>query len=202
MIYFDFDGTIVDVWQRYYHAFLLASGIQDLSFSAYCTLKKQFPRDGDLALSIGKNLVDGYWIKKKELLEAPELLRLDTLLLSAEDLLCFFKRYPCRILTYRRNAHQFHAQLTDLGLGALTEQSIVLNPDLPLTKCQLIHEASDRPCWLIGDAQSEADVSIRSDCKVALVRTGLRVPETLDKAGNCLIIEDISSFINQYGTFI
>ena len=53
MIYFDFDGTIVDVWQRYYQVFLAAGGVSGLGSKEYIAAKRRLGKDDLVAAALG-----------------------------------------------------------------------------------------------------------------------------------------------------
>ena len=85
MIFFDFDGTIADLWPRYYQVFLAASGISGVSQWDYVEAKRSLVSDGEVARHFEKTLPEGYFQKKRMLLEAETYLRLDTLLVSRSE---------------------------------------------------------------------------------------------------------------------
>lgn len=199
MLYFDFDGTLVDVWQRFYHIFKDASRIPEISFEDYVQAKKQIVRDADVASHLGASLPEDYWTRKREMLEAPEYLAYDRLLLPAERICSFFEDYECRILTNRRNPEAFKAQLSALGLEPLLEKCVVLNPDNKKSKAQYLREKhpNEQVC-LVGDAEAEAQAAETGAVRVVLVRTGLRTPESIPCADKCEIIDSVSDFMNAF----
>lgn len=199
MLYFDFDGTLVDVWQRYYHIFKDASGITGMSLEEYVQVKKQLVRDGDVARAFGENLPEDYWAKKRAMLEDPQYLSFDRLIVPAEQILEFFKAHECRILTNRRYPDAFKEQLKGLGLEELLAKCVVLNPDEKITKTGYLQEKHPHECIvLVGDAEAEAQAAVVDTICVYLVRTGLRDPETIAGAEKCHIIESASDFMNAF----
>lgn len=199
MLYFDFDGTLVDVWERFYHIFKVASGISEISFEDYVQAKKQIVRDADVALHFGANLPEDYWVKKRSMLEDPAYLAFDRLLLPAEQISSFFENYECRILTNRRNPEAFKAQLMALGLEPLLKKCIILNPDDKKTKAQYLWENHPNELvYLVGDAEAEAQAAETDSVRVFLVRTGLRTPESIPCADKCEIIDSVSDFMNAF----
>lgn len=199
MVYFDFDGTLADVWPRFHRIFKDASGIRDIAFEDYVHAKKQYPRDDELAACFGAVLPDDYWSKKRNMLEDPAYLALDRLLVPAERICKFFQDCDCRILTNRRNPDAFEAQLTALGLGSLLQYSIVLNPDSKVTKAQYLQQAHpEGQVVLVGDAEAESQAAQSGSVKVFLVRTGLRAPEQMPFADQCEIIDHVSDFMNSF----
>ena len=199
MLYFDFDGTLVDVWQRYYRIFKDASRISGMTFEDYVRLKKELPQDGDLARCFGAALPADYREKKRSFLEDPRYLAYDRLLVPKEQIREFFRSHSCRILTSRRSPEAFFDQLQALGLEQLREKCVVLNPDEKKTKTQYLRENHpDEAVYLVGDAEAEAQASQLDNVRVYLVRTGLRNPETLPGAQKCVIIDHVSDFMNAF----
>lgn len=199
MLYFDFDGTLVDVWQRYYRIFKDASRIPGMTFDDYVRVKKEFPQDGEVALHFGGVLPRDYREKKRRFLEDPKYLAYDSLLVPKEYICEFFENHNCRILTSRRSPEAFFDQLQALGLEQLREKCVVLNPDEKKTKTQYLRESHpDETVYLVGDAEAEAQASQLDNVRVYLVRTGLRNPETLPGAQKCVIIDHVSDFMNAF----
>lgn len=199
MIYIDFDGTIVDVWERYHRVFMEASGIFDIPLAEYIQVKKKEQSDVRVAEYFSSKLPSRYWKKKRELLESPEYLRMDTLLLSAEELLSFFSSHSCRILTARRNPRNLYKQLDWLGLSELKSKSIILDPDGAIQKQDYILQYSGgKDNWMIGDSRAEAAAAEIPGTQVALVKTGLQLAESLNTSGSCEIVDSLSEFIKQH----
>lgn len=199
MVYFDFDGTLTDVWERFYRIFQDASAITGITFEAYVSAKKRIPQDGALAAAFGAVLPDDYRDKKRSMLESAEYLAFDRLIVPAERICAFFQQHDCRILTNRRNPHNFKIQLSALGLGALTDRCIVLNPDAKITKAQYLSNAHPHEkVILVGDAEAESQAAQSDSVKVYLVRTGLRAPELIPFSDRCEIIDSVSDFINAF----
>lgn len=197
MFYFDFDGTLADVWQRFYRIFVDASRISEISLEEYIRAKKEIPRDAEIAAFFGAQLPDDYWEKKRKMLEDPAYLAYDRLIVPAEQLCSFFRKYECRILTNRRHPEAFRMQLIALGLEELTEKSVVLNPDDKISKAQYLQKTHpNETVYLVGDAEAESQAAQIDSVKVFLVRTGLRDPESIPFSDKCDIIDSISDFIN------
>ena len=70
MVFLDFDGTIVNLWPRYYRAFCMASGAAGVTQAQYLAAKRRFPADGKLAEHLQVPLPDGYFSRKRGLLES------------------------------------------------------------------------------------------------------------------------------------
>lgn len=199
MIYFDFDGTLADVWQRYYRVFVDASRITGVGFEDYIRIKREFPKDAEVARRFGGSLPEDYWQRKRSMLEDPAYLKYDRLLVSAERICTFFKEHDCRIITNRRHAADFRGQVAALGLEALLDRCIVLNPDEKKSKTQYLREVHPEERFiLVGDAEAEAQAAAIDLAEVFLVKTGLRIPESLPGAEKCRMIESVDVFMNTF----
>lgn len=199
MLYIDFDGTIVDVWKRYYRVFTNASGLLDISLEDFIQVKRREQADSRVAAYFSAKLAPDYWIKKRQMLENPEYLKLDELLLPADELLSFFASHSCRILTARRNPHAFYDQLKWLGIFALNTKSIILDPDGNVRKRDYISQHSGyEKNWIVGDSRAEAEAAEIPGTQVILVKTGLQDVKTLNVLGTCEIVNNLLELIQQY----
>lgn len=197
MIYFDFDGTIVDLWPRYCKVFADAAKIPPIPLSEYRDAKRRFCSDQKLAHYFGITLPIDFFQTKRHLLESPQYLKLDDLLLPPKRLLDFFQARACRILTRRRDADAFFQQLAWLGLSPLMKKSIVLHPDTMQTKAKFLSAHRDERITLVGDSFAEWEATSLPDAQVILVRTGLQDPETFPHRKNCIVMRDIIAYIEQ-----
>ena len=199
MLYFDFDGTLADVWQRYYHVFRDASGITGMSLEEYIRVKREFPQDSDVARMFGGTLSEEYKAEKRSRLEDPTYLAYDQLIVPAEQICAFFREHDCRILTNRRSAEMFRGQLISLGLEELISKAVVLNPNEKIKKVQYLQMTHpNESIVLVGDAEAEAQVSVLKQAEVYLVRTGLRDPQSLPDAEKCRIIDNVEVFMKSF----
>lgn len=195
MIYFfDFDGTLVDVWTRFYEVFQSLTNAKELSQETYVRLKKENSADGKVAEMVGVSLPEDYFKEKARLLEDLTFLKKDTLLLEQDVLLDFFRKEDSYILTRRRNKAHFLKQLEYLGLEELKERSFVLNPDESLSKKEFILKKYESlPKIIIGDGKTEAEISTVSNTEVYLVDTGLFEVRTFPY--DCKYVKDIQTFL-------
>lgn len=199
MIFFDFDGTIVNVWPRYYQVFLAASGISGVSLSQYRAAKRTAVSDLETARLLGVELPDGYFTEKRALLEDASYLRLDRLLLSPEELETFFNQFSCRILTCRRRPQAFLREMDELGLSALSDRAIVLDPDAGGGKKDFLERSFHQGLHtVVGDSEAEWEAASQENVRTVLVRTGLRSPEDFPPAERRTIVPSIREFMAVY----
>ena len=126
-IFIDFDGTIVDVWERYYSVFKEISKDSELSFHTYKSLRKMGYTDEGIAVARQIYLPKGYKKLKSLLLEQEKYLVLDTMLVERHKLISFVFETNAKILTKRRNQRMFYWQIQYLGLTSLGRNYIILD---------------------------------------------------------------------------
>jgi phosphoglycolate phosphatase-like HAD superfamily hydrolase len=197
MIYFDFDGTIVDLWPRYYSVFMEAANASNISLEKYQEIKRKLKRDSDVASALGVTLPAHYFDRKKQLLESERFLKMDFLLVKKERLLSFGRANNCMILTRRRKKYMYEKQLAWLGLSSLIEKSVVLHPDWDQSKLEYLRQHASCGDILIGDSKAEWEVSSLKNMSVILVRTGIDNPDCFPDKENCKVLNDISSFMDE-----
>lgn len=194
MIYLDFDGTITDIWERYFGVFCEASGISSITKEDYVMLKRSVRSDSKIAKSAGRVLPDDFSEKKKMLQEDMKYLRTDKLIPDRQELIDFMERNDCYILSKRRFPRNFFSQLEGLQLECLKDRCIVLDPDGEDKKSYLA-KRSNGSLSIVGDSAQEYDVSELPDSTVYLVNTGLRNPEGFQKRTNVKLIDSINDLI-------
>ena len=184
-IFFDFDGTIVNVWMRYYKIFCDFYKI-DLDFELYKKEKKLLQDDYFLAKKFSDT--DKYYDYinyKRNNLENWDYLKLDSVILKNKDI----EKY--NILTYRYNPNNLYSQMDYLELKVNINNVIVLNPK-NITKKDYLSSYSD--VIIVGDSESEYDCAENKQTDVFLVKTGLRNIENYKSKDNVHILEDINQF--------
>ena len=194
MIFFDFDGTIVDVWKRYYNVFCDAAQVEGIiTIEKYVEFKRKFCDDSVVAKYLGIKLPNDYFRRKRILLENIEYLKHDTLLISKERIVDYFFTRECRVLTKRRSADNLRQQMVGLGLERLIKYTIVLNPDEGQSKREYINKCfSNQDIIIIGDSKEEWDVSQNKEAKVFFVETGLRDSKDVPLVSNVHVVKDIN----------
>ena len=90
--YFDFDGTLVDVWHRFYHVFIDAGKISNVQFNEYKKAKLLFGKDEIVALHFNQELDKNYYFEKRKKLEDFDYLKMDNLLIDANFLIDFSQK--------------------------------------------------------------------------------------------------------------
>ena len=178
-IYFDLDGTLIDVRRRHYAAYadtLRALGREPAAEEQYWARRRRGASSTDLLDGADEALrarfLDG-WIAH---VESPSYLRLDEPVAGAIDTLdALAASYALVLVTLRRERAALHGQLERLGLGKRFDA--VLSPNaVGESKVELVRGAGTPIAGSIVVGDSEADVqaartlSLTSVCVTAGVR--------------------------------
>lgn len=196
-ILLDFDGTIVDLWQRYYRVFCDINECQNVSLQNYIKIKRQFVRDENVAKELGIHLKENYFSDKRKLLEEPKYLNMDVPLITTNKLLEFVSNNPVNILTCRRNKHKLFLEMKRLGMGELIDRTIVLNPDDITKKEWIDYYCCCESVIVVGDGTADFETRKCRNVKVFMVNTGLMKIEELSDCG-VEMIDSIEHFINNF----
>lgn len=147
----DFDGTLVDLWPRYYSVFRDILRF-DLNFDDYKITKQRLIKDSCVAKFFHKSLPGDYFQRKTVLLEERKYLQLDRLLIEAEEINDILSG-DCIILTKRKNAENFFWQLSELGLKCKSE---VVKKG---SKRQWVERSHISGGLIIGDSLADLEVA-------------------------------------------
>ena len=169
----DFDGTIIDLWPRYYQVFSDSNGIKTIPFELYKLYKKNYEKDEVVGEKLYITLSTSYFEEKKRRLEDLNYLKLDTLFIDKDRLLNFFFREDAIILTKRCSSENFYKELDILGLNELAAKSFVIS-NKELSKVNwLVEKYNNENVTIIGDGQEELKCQNRKNTDVVMVDTGL-----------------------------
>ena len=176
MIFFDFDGTLIDLWPRYYSVFISLTGKHDLSFSYYKWAKQKFQKDIDIASVLGTKLPENYFELKKELLEDKKYLDMDKPFFNVNIINSFFARSNACILTKRRNISNFKWQLNLLNIKC--NYFVVEN----IEKRNWIEQNyPNEQCVIIGDSTEDLKAAELDNVEAYLVGYGLNTKSQFDE---------------------
>lgn len=199
MIYIiDFDGTIVDVWERYFRILVDFYKVDFLTIENYKKLKMQNPNDRDLLKKLEiDHSMDEYFIFKHNALESEKYLKLDKLIVNLDVFNEFCIYNNVKILSIRNDIVKLKNQIVNLGLKIDLENIIGLAPQGIETKKRYIEENfNGRTIKIVGDSEFDMVVGQLKNVETIFVRSGLRA----EIFGNFKIIKtynDINSFLQQ-----
>lgn len=200
---FDLDGTLLDVWKRYFLVFNSWWKIRELDINTFISLKREVEDD----LFIIKKFYDKITEKeynlykkyKRENLEKPEYLRLDEDIVNWNDL----KNLDFIILTVRNNKYALYNELERRGLDFILEKIIVLKPKDYLVKYNWVveHLNYKDDIYVVGDSETDLFIGKLQKVKVVLVKTGLRDPINLVKKYSKELVNEVS-IVNSVNDFL
>jgi phosphoglycolate phosphatase len=200
-VFFDFDGTLVDVRERHYRTYrsaLAPLGGRPLDPAAYWRRKRRgAPLAEVLAASgVAPGRREEFLGRFLAEIEAPARLALDRLFPGAEATLAALAGRGDRLvlLSLRRSPEAFADQVARLGIGELFARVDAgrTAEDGRVAKRRLIEAASfDGPAAVVGD--TEADMGAASALGLAPVgvTTGLRNRSYLLSAGAATVVDRI-----------
>lgn len=175
---FDFDGTLVDLWPRYYAVFCELTNC-NVSLDRYKDVKRNFVRDERVAAEFGIALSDIYFDRKAILLEEKEFLKLDKLWLSVADTISLFEADGSFILSKRRNRDMLMWQLSYLGLDELVSKTHVVSDS---KKEWVLEHFPTCDKIIIGDSLQDLEIGELPDTECIMVGCGLLQKSDFDEA--------------------
>jgi phosphoglycolate phosphatase len=203
VIVFDLDGTLIDVWKRYFFVFNSWWKIENLNLEKFKTLKKEFEQDS-LIVSLFRSFTTqeytAYKEYKEKKLEEQDILELDEDIVDWSLLKQLKERYI--ILTLRRNQQTLFEDLKKRNKDVL-DNVVVLQPDgSPLVKYNWVKNniPPDEKVFVVGDSETDLLVGNLDNVHVFLVKTGLRDPDRLIRKYNELkekvtIVDSVNDFL-------
>lgn len=201
--YIDFDGTIVDVFQRYYgilNEFLeINSGVK-LDFIKYKRLKRLGIKDHIIVEKLTNGLkidIDKYMVFKREKLESFQWLIKDNLIGKTKDINNTLKDmgYKVVLITQRNNKDNLLKQLYHLNLKEEFDEIVVLKPVKGKNvKLDYIANKYTSDDIIVGDSAVEMEVSEILNIKGYFVETGLFSSETVNI--NRLVFDQYQSVVD------
>ena len=194
---FDFDGTIVDCWHRYYNVFVLANNLETsiIDFLDYKKIKLELEKDELVAKYFDIELSKNYFENKHVLIESIDYLKLDSLIVNKEKLIRFFETNDSIILTKRNNINNFYEQLNILGMADLKDKSYIVTGNESKFDFFISKFSNSSNC-VYGDSFEEFNFSESINNKVYMVKSGLRDVSKFKYKENVYIIDNINEIIN------
>lgn len=167
MIVLDFDGTIIDLWPRYWAVFSDILGI-DIQLKDYVRNKRIYKKDSLVANQFGKKLPNDYFERKREMLEDLSYLSMDKMLVDLNCINKVLETDGC-ILTKRRNESNFRQQLNHLGIKG---KAYVVDKMSKKAWIESSFNASD-PIIIIGDSMEELEAAKLLNVRAIMVGYGI-----------------------------
>lgn len=201
--FIDFDGTIVDVFPRYYGIlteYLGKKTNKHLDFSKYKMLKREGKKDHVIVRELVEGLeidIDDYLKFKRENLENFSWLKEDVLIGNPESTNFMLKDmgYKIVLLTQRYNENNLIKQLEFLNIKKSFDQVVMVKPRVGQNvKALYIGKQHSINDIIVGDSIVEIEASRMLNIKGYFVESGLFSAESLDVRK--LIFDDYKSVVD------
>ena len=188
ILYFDLDGTLVDVRKRHYAAYadtMRELGLTPLPEQTYWDARRDGASNADLMGNVDAEYQSRFAEKWLERVESPSYVRLDTLIPGARATLAALREsYELVLVTMRQDRASLLEQLDELSLRKFFSAVYSRDgSDEPQSKSKLIRLFGNSVrdgATVIGD--SEADVEAARDLGIesVCVTSGVRSRRYLD----------------------
>ena len=178
-VYVDFDGTIVDVFARYYGILKAYIGVEtkEEKLNEYIKMKRSGRKDHEIAKECwGENIdISDYLKFKRKNLEEEKWLRTDTIIGEPQNAYNELKKkgYAVKLLTQRRSKENFENQLGWLGLKNAFDDWMIVAPLHENAKLLFLKSVIHKEDILIGDGKLEMECAEKLNVQGFFVQTGL-----------------------------
>ena len=197
-MFFDFDGTLVDVRKRHYRTYrsaVEALGGRPLGPSAYWLLKRRGIGSTELLACsrLGPRQQGAFLERFITQVEAPASLRLDRLFPGDPELL--EARRPLFLVSLRRSLPVFQAQVAELGIRELFERvcSGHTEVDTHIQKGRLIRRIGvGSPAAVVGDTEAGILAARSLGLAPIGVASGMRNRGCLQRLGAQVVVGRIA----------
>lgn len=191
-VFIDFDGTVVDVWKRYYGIFssyIEKLDMDSVSIESFIAKKRKGLKEHEIVNP--KDLVDfnigDYVLHKQERLESVDWLKEDNVIEGVRESISELKtlRFQCVLVTQRRVKENLFKQLCDLNLINVFDEIIVVTP-LPTgnAKIEALSAKTIEGGYFIGDSRIDKECAEFYGLPYFHVDTGLSDIECENKYSN------------------
>ncbi len=197
-LFFDLDGTILNVHRRIYKTH--QDALQSINhksiypFEEYIKLKRKKISEKEITSQILPETEYEQYIKKRnELIEKKEYLQLDTINKSSLEKIKELKKdHWLILLTNRKNKENTLQQLDRLSLSSLFEEIIICNETE--TKYDNIQKSLffNKNAIIIGDTEEEMLIGQKLGIKYIAITSGMRTTELLQQYNPNQLLTNIS----------
>jgi len=200
-LFFDFDGTIINVSKRYYNIYChcLDKNIEPISKEHYWKLKQEHTPEKEILEKFHPQVNIKEYIKQRlSIIERPDYLAYDEIIPNAyktlKDLACRHKLYLVTLRCYHKHLEE------ELERFYLRNMFIkVLSRPRGSTpwkdKAQLIEAVIDSSSWIIGDTEADIKAGQFLDITTCAVLSGIRTSNFLKALQPDHLIDTISELL-------
>ena len=196
-IFLDFDGTILDVKNKNYRAYintLSHGGFSTVSETAYWSMKRHRVTEEEIALKTTTPIFAKYYAdKRKSLLEKMEYLALDRVFDKISIVLSSLStNHDLYLVTLRQNGMNLDYQLLFFDLRKYFKYVYSCSVSKVKKEHIIKHEICDcSTCVIIGDTGTDIEAGKVLGIKTVAVTSGVRGKHLLEKTCPDLIVESI-----------
>lgn len=208
-IIFDFDGTLLDVSERYYAVFCeccAALNISPLSKSDYLNLKRRGIKDAEILVkeySLSSEKIIQFKQHRNSILEENRYLDMDVLHAAVRPLLAELqqKKYELVLLSLRDNIDNGINQLKKLGIWGYFSKAIFTGP-VPAVQQhadrkyhRLLEHFSPEDIlenYYVGDTATDIETSHKLGTKMIVVAWGLEEAKKVDASKISSMVENVA----------
>ncbi len=201
-VFFDLDGTIIDVSQRYYRVYsdiISSLGAVPFGLEAYWEKKKERVSEQEIMTlsEIDHDRAKAYLTERAGLIESDAYLDIDTLISGAQGLFeALGASHDLYIVTMRKRRDNLMRQLERLGIGGYFKSvlSIGSAPDPSIAKAEAIM-AECSVCGsdiIAGDTEADIRAGKVLGIRTCAVLTGIRSERLLSLEAPDHIMESIT----------
>ncbi len=191
-LFFDFDGTLVDVMKRDYVAYCVASKSNNVDYREYVQRRRR--RDPITHLLPSDVILHDFLKKREEIIESIDLLSLDEIFPDSIQFLDKASENKCHIVSARRSEKNLIEQCVRLGIEKyFSSISAVENP---AKKSEIIKDiAGHEPRVMFGDTEHDILAARLSSSTAVSVTTGIRDFETLKRENPDFLVERLGDLL-------
>lgn len=201
-IFFDLDGTLIDISERYYQLYseiVKKLGGRPLKKSYYWHLKRSCTHNEKILLksNLANSKISLFDLEFLKNIELPKYLSYDKVFPYTKKILnLLVKKHNLYLVSYRRNTENANKQLTELGLIEKFRGIRIgrLDNDGCVTKVRYIHElARGGKKLVVGDTDDEILAAQQVEAISLAVLSGIRNRHYLEQLSPDYIVQDIRS---------
>ncbi len=213
ILFFDLDGPILDVSEKYYQAYADSLKILGCSFlekDKYWQMKRATIPDYEiLKRTSGEIYLDDYKVMRNSLIERESYLAFDRIWMELRDVYdILFQEFTAVLVTLRTHEDKLHGQLDGLGISRWFDKVIVgdnrcaekwkSKVDAILASRVLNCEKTE-DCLFVGDTETDILAGKSLGMKTAGVTFGIRNRDILLQTKPDLIFDtpdELSGYLN------
>ena len=189
ILYFDLDGTLVDVRKRHYAAYadtMRELGLTPLPEQTYWDARRDGASNADLMGNVDAECHSRFAEKWLARVESPSYVRLDTLIPGARATLAALREsYELVLVTMRQDRESLLEQLDELSLRKFFSAVYSRDgSDQPQSKSKLIRLFDDNvpgDAAVIGDSEADVEAARELGIESVCVTSGVRSRRYLDE---------------------